>query len=102
MTIQPISDSIGSIGSIGSVGGGTQGSSDPVASFADTLKGALEEVNKLEQTGDEQARLLAEGKAKDLHQVMLSLEESKTAVQLLVQTRNKVLEAYQEIIKTQV
>lgn len=75
--------------------------SDPIGSFSDVLRDAVAEVNRLQQAGDEQARLLATGKAEDLHQVMLSLEEARMAVQLLVQARNKVLEAYQEVMRTQ-
>ena len=38
----------------------------------------------------------------NLHQVMLSLEDAKLSFQLMVQVRNKLLEAYQDILRMQV
>ena len=51
---------------------------------------------------DQQLQRLTTGEADNLHQVMISLEEAKLSFQLLVQVRNKVLEAYQDILRMQV
>jgi len=48
---------------------------------------------------DQQLQKLAMGEADNLHQVMISLEEAKLSFQLMVQVRNKVLEAYQDIMR---
>lgn len=51
------------------------------------------------QTGLQQ---LAMGTAPNLHQVMIGLEESRLSFQLLMQVRNRLLDAYQEVMKMQV
>lgn len=45
---------------------------------------------------------LALGETQDLHAVMIRLEESRIAFQLMLQVRNRVLEAYQDVMKMQV
>lgn len=47
-------------------------------------------------------RTLASGEAQSLHEVMIHMEEAKLSFQLLAQVRNRVLEAYQEVMRTQV
>ncbi|MDW7651572.1 MAG: flagellar hook-basal body complex protein FliE [Bacillota bacterium] len=71
-------------------------------SFAGTLKKTLENVNNLQVNADEAAKRLAAGEAEDIHQVMIAVEQAKLAMQLTVQVRNKVVEAYQEISRMQV
>lgn len=60
------------------------------------------QVNAALATADGDMRALAAGQADNLHQVMIHLEEAKLSFQLLAQVRNHVLEAYQEIMRTQV
>lgn len=45
---------------------------------------------------------LALGEAPNLHEVMIRLEESRIAFQLMLQVRNRVLEAYQDVMRMQV
>lgn len=45
---------------------------------------------------------LATGTAPNLHQVMIGLEESRLSFQLLMQVRNRLLDAYQEVMRMQV
>jgi flagellar hook-basal body complex protein FliE len=70
--------------------------------FADTLKKALYKVNSLQIKADEAATALATGQAEDVHQVVIALEEAMLAMQLTMQVRNKILEAYQEISRMQI
>lgn len=51
---------------------------------------------------DQLLQRLATGQVDNLHQVMIGLEEAKLSFQLLVQVRNKLLEAYQDIMRMQV
>ncbi|MCW3488749.1 flagellar hook-basal body complex protein FliE [Dethiobacter alkaliphilus] len=69
--------------------------------FAGTLHKALGEVNQLQVNADEAAQKLAMGEAEDIHQVMIAMEQAKMAMQLTVQVRNKVVEAYQEVSRMQ-
>jgi flagellar hook-basal body complex protein FliE len=45
---------------------------------------------------------LALGEVDNLHQMMIAMEEAKLSFQLLVQVRNKLLDAYQDIMRMQV
>jgi flagellar hook-basal body complex protein FliE len=71
-------------------------------SFAGTLQKALENVNNLQVNAEDAAKKLAMGEAEDVHQVMIAVEQAKLAMQLTVQVRNKVVEAYQEISRMQI
>ena len=45
---------------------------------------------------------LVTGKAADVHQVMVAVEEAGIALSLMLEVRNRVLEGYQELIRMQV
>lgn len=71
-------------------------------SFADTLKDAVGSVNELAQQADVMQQKLATGETKNIPEVMIATEKSAVAFKLLMQVRNKVIDAYQEIMKMQV
>lgn len=71
-------------------------------SFADTLKEAVNSVNTMQKTADVKAQELAVGKSKDIADVMITAEKADIALKLMVQVRNKIIEAYQDIMKMQV
>ncbi len=70
--------------------------------FSDFLKNAVDEVNTLQQQADEMKTKLVTGDVDDIAQVMIAAEKANLAFQLTVQIRNKVLEAYQEVMRMQV
>ena len=70
--------------------------------FADTLKQAIQEVNDLQKVADIKMQQLATGENKNIPDVMISAEKADIALKLMVQVRNKIIEAYQEIMKMQV
>lgn len=70
--------------------------------FGAWLAGALGGVNRQLVQADQGLRELAAGETQNLHQVMIALEEARIGVQLLVQVRNRLLEAYQEVLRMQV
>lgn len=71
-------------------------------SFGEMLKSHLTEVNHLQNSADTAAQNLASGQDKDVHNTMIAMEKAGVAFQLTMQVRNKVLEAYQEIMRMQV
>lgn len=71
-------------------------------SFKETLVDFLEDVNRLQQEADESVKKLVKGEVSDIHQVMVRVEEAEVAFQLLLELRNKVIEAYQELMRMQV
>ncbi len=71
-------------------------------SFADTWKDAVQNVNQLQKDSDVKMQELATGKTQNIHDVMLTTEKADIALKLMVQVRNKIIEAYQEVMKMQV
>lgn len=71
-------------------------------SFSARVSGGLQELNGqlLAVQGDLQR--LAVGDVGNLHEVMVRLEESRIALQFALQVRNRVLEAYQDVMRMQI
>jgi len=66
------------------------------------LKDALGEVNELQsKAGEAIQQMVGEGKG-DLQDTMIALEKADVSFRLMMQIRNKVLDAYQEIMRMQV
>ena len=70
--------------------------------FADLLTKSLEEVNKLQNEADKAIEELATGEVKDIHGTMLALKKADISLQLMMQVRNKIIDAYQEIMRMQI
>lgn len=70
--------------------------------FSSLLKDALNKVNALQLQSDEYKQLLATGDVDNLHDVTIAAEKASIALQLTLAIRNKVVEAYQEIMRMQV
>lgn len=75
---------------------------DATASFGGMVSAGLEQVNQALLTSQQDMQNLAIGNVQSLHQVMVRMEESRIAFQLMLQVRNRVLESYQDIMRTQV
>jgi flagellar hook-basal body complex protein FliE len=71
-------------------------------SFADTLKDAVGNVNAAQQESNKKMDELATGQTNNIHDVMISAEKADIALRLMVQVRNKMIEAYQEMMRMQV
>ena len=70
--------------------------------FNSYLKNAIGDVNDLQQKADQAIQqLVGEGKG-DLQDTMIALEKADVSFRLMMQIRNKVLDAYQEIMRMQV
>ncbi len=70
--------------------------------FAEALQRTLAEVNQSQVSADRAAEQVAAGKTKNLHEAMIKFEEADISLRLMVQMRNKAVEAYQEIMRMQV
>jgi flagellar hook-basal body complex protein FliE len=70
-------------------------------SFGEALGQALGEVNRLQQASHDAATELAAGRGNTLDTVV-AIQQADVAFQLVVQVRNKLLEAYQEVMRMQV
>ena len=84
---------------------GPQGTTtDSKASSADGnfVRAMMDAVNRTDQAlieADQAVEKLNTGEAKSLHEVMISMEKADISMRLLVQMRNKMLEAYKEIMR---
>lgn len=70
-------------------------------SFGNMLARSLEEVNRLQITADEAIEDLEAGKQKNIHETMIAMEKADVAFQLLMQVRNKIISAYETIMRMQ-
>jgi flagellar hook-basal body complex protein FliE len=71
------------------------------ASFAEALGQALSSTEALQQGADAEVSKLAQG-AGNLHETALALEKADVAMRVLTKVRNKVVDAYQEIMRMSV
>jgi len=72
------------------------------ASFGETLQRAITDVNSLQNEAGHAVEKMVAGEAVDLHEVMIAMEKARTSFDLLMEIRNKTIDAYREIMKMQV
>ncbi|MCF6460551.1 flagellar hook-basal body complex protein FliE [Clostridium sp. Cult3] len=70
--------------------------------FSALLGDALNKVNQLQMEKDEYKELLVTGGIDNLHDVTIAGEKANIALQLTLSIRNKVVEAYREIMRMQI
>ena len=70
--------------------------------FTDLLSKALNQLGELQGKADDAMTRVATGQPIELHEAMLAMEEASVGVQLAMQVRNKIIEAYQDVMRTQV
>jgi flagellar hook-basal body complex protein FliE len=71
------------------------------SSFGDVLSNAVNGVEQLHTSAQQQVTQLAQGDRQDIHSVMIAVEKADVAFQLMMQVRNKIVSAYQEVSKMQ-
>lgn len=70
--------------------------------FADIIKSTIDQVNQAQNTGETAIQQLNTGSAESLHEVMIAVEEADISLKMLVQMRNKALQAYEEVMRMQI
>ena len=70
--------------------------------FGKMLMDVIKEVNSSQQQATEMQNAFMTGQNVELHELMISMERAGLAMELTLQVRNKILEAYQEISRMQV
>jgi flagellar hook-basal body complex protein FliE len=71
-------------------------------SFGAMLNKAIGDVNSLQTEASKAVENLVTGEAQDLHDVMIAVEKARTSFDLLMEIRNKTVDMYREIMRTQV
>ena len=70
-------------------------------SFGDLLTSQVEKLNMTQLSADQMVSDFAAGKTDDLHNVMIGVEEARLSMELAVQVRDKIIEAYKELTQMQ-
>lgn len=93
--IAPIIDmaSTGSTGTTGKTGG---------PGFLDSLKSAIGNVNDAQKEASRAVDALMTGETQDIHRTMVALQQADVSFQLMMQVRNKLVTAYEEIQRMQI
>jgi len=71
------------------------------ANFSDVINDAINKVNETQVNANSMIEGLIKGEDVSMHDVMLSVQESQMSMQLMLEVRNKLFDAYQEISKVQ-
>jgi flagellar hook-basal body complex protein FliE len=89
--------------------GGAEGAPQPErapsggkGSFAALVDKTLTETERLQDTADGMVKSLAQGEITDVHQVMLAMNRADLSFRMMLEVRNKLLDAYQEVMRMQV
>lgn len=67
--------------------------------FKDMLAGYMKDVNDMQAKADQSLKKMVAGEITDVHQVMNTVNEANTAFNMMMEIRNKVLEAYNEVMR---
>jgi len=70
--------------------------------FVEMLKGAVEKVNAIQHESGRLEDSVARGESMNIHRAIITGEKAGLSFQLMMQVRNKMLDAYQEVIRMQI
>lgn len=70
--------------------------------FSSAVSAALETVDAGQKTAEAEVRRFLNGEGVDIHQVALAQQQAQLSFELFLQMRNKVVQAYQEIMRMQI
>ncbi|MGA3344285.1 MAG: flagellar hook-basal body complex protein FliE [Terracidiphilus sp.] len=100
-----MSSSIAGLGSIGAISSLPKlpalDSAPAEGGFSGVLSNVLQQVNQLSGGAEQQIGSLLKGGNTDMSSVMIAVEKADVAFQLMMQVRNKIVSAYQDIEKMQ-
>lgn len=74
----------------------------PLATFQEFFADAVKKTNELEGAASEKQRQLLVGETDNIHDVMIAMEKASLSLNLTLAVRNKVLDAYQEVMRMQI
>ena len=70
--------------------------------FLETLEKSMQDANESQLEADQSIKDIVAGKSKNIHETMLAIQKADLNLKTMMQVRNKVLEAYKEIMRMQV
>ena len=75
---------------------------DSNRTFSDVLRKSVDQVNTYQHEADRAIKELAAGRTKNIHETLVTIERADTSLKMMMQVRNKILDAYREIMRMQV
>ncbi len=76
--------------------------SEKSTGFGEILKDAISTVNELQKQSDQEIQKLMTGESQDLHNTVIAMQKADLSFQMMMQVRNKIVQAYQEIMRMQI
>lgn len=73
-----------------------------VGSFHQLYMDAIKEANQLDKASADYSTKLASGQLENIHEAMIAAQKADVSMQLVVEVRNKILDAYREITRMQI
>jgi flagellar hook-basal body complex protein FliE len=73
---------------------------DERSDFASQLQAAFNHIEQLHTDADQQIAGLLSGQGEDIHKVMIAVEKANLSFQLMMQVRNKIIQAYRDVSGT--
>jgi flagellar hook-basal body complex protein FliE len=70
--------------------------------FGAVLKDSILEVNKLQTDAGKAIENLAQGKVENVHEAMIAMEKASVSFNLMLEVKNKLMSAYDEMMRMQV
>jgi len=70
--------------------------------FSEILKKELDETNKLMQKADRAEAEIASGEVEDLAKASITIQKAEMKMKMMLEVRNKAINAYKELLKTQI
>ena len=92
---------ISNVNRINQIQNQTSDGEKPSVDFAKMLSDAVEKVNSLQKNADQMANDFALGKISNIHDVIIEAEKASVALKLTTEVRDKIIEAYREIMRMQ-
>ncbi len=70
--------------------------------FGDVLRDAISTTNELQKQSNQEVQKFMAGESQDLHTTMIAVQKADLSFQMMMQVRNKLINAYQEIMRMQI
>jgi flagellar hook-basal body complex protein FliE len=77
----------------------TPGGDPSTVTFGDTLKSFIADVNSLQAQAGKAVQDFSSGESIEVHDVMVAAEKARTSFDLLLEVRNKTIDAYRELMR---
>jgi flagellar hook-basal body complex protein FliE len=70
--------------------------------FKESLEESMQKVNELQENAHSAMDDLAIGKSNNLHETMIAIQKAELSFKMMMQVKNKIVSAYQEVMRMQV